>query len=104
VAYELTTGEQLGELEIDHICHNESCCNPTHLRPVTRQQNEQHRRGANRDSITGVRGVSPHGKRFYARAGSIYLGMFDTVEEAGAAARAKRLELHTHNDIDRLTG
>ena len=26
-------------LQIDHICENKRCCNPTHLREVTQQQN-----------------------------------------------------------------
>jgi hypothetical protein len=39
--------------------------------------------------------VGHHGK-------VIYVGMFDTADEAAEAVRAKRLELHTHNDLDRL--
>jgi len=30
-------------LEIDHLCRNRACVSPTHLEPVTRQEN--HRRG-----------------------------------------------------------
>ncbi len=33
-----------------------------------------------------------------------FLGFFDTAEEADAAARAKRLELYTHNELDRVVG
>lgn len=39
VAYEATYGDIPQNLEIDHICNNRLCCNPQHLRLVTRQHN-----------------------------------------------------------------
>lgn len=35
VAYELTIGPIPEGLELDHLCRNGSCINPTHLEPVT---------------------------------------------------------------------
>ena len=27
-------------MELDHVCRNRACCNPTHLEPVTRRENQ----------------------------------------------------------------
>lgn len=108
VAYELSTGDHLGGLEVDHRCFNLRCCNPAHLRAVTSKWNKEHRQGANRNSKSGVLGVNPsrNGTRWVAQVKhhrkNLYLGTFDTVHEAEAAVIAKRLELFTHNDLDRM--
>ncbi len=39
LAYELTHTAISGDLELDHLCQNRSCCNPLHLEPVSRQEN-----------------------------------------------------------------
>jgi hypothetical protein len=44
VAYETLVGPIPAGLDIDHLCRNRACYNPTHLEPVTRQENA--RRGA----------------------------------------------------------
>lgn len=106
VAYESMTGERLGELELDHACHNPSCVNPhvRHARPATHKQNMENRAGAQRNSTTGVRGVYPVGSRFMARVqhnGEVFhLGVYATIAEAEAVACSKRLELFSHNEID----
>ena len=45
----------------------------------------------NRGNVTGVLGVSPKGNRFratlYLRGKQVYLGTFDTVEEAAEAQK-----------------
>jgi hypothetical protein len=107
VAYELATGEKLGELMADHKCHNPGCVNPNHLRPATAKHNQENRAGADRNSRSGVRGVRWHKgtKRWQARVvhkgKEFHIGLFDSIEEAGEAARLKRLELFTHNEADR---
>ena len=106
LAYELSTGESIpAGMQIDHICHVKRCCNPQHLRNATNKQQKEHLRGAYRNSVSGIRGVYPYRGRWRAQVGHngkyILVGTFDTAEEAGEAARLKRLELFTHNDVDR---
>jgi len=105
VAYELAYGEIQGGGQVDHRCHNPSCISAAHLRLTTQKQNQENRRGPVRSNRSGARGVVQHSGRWVARVGhngkQIHLGMFGTVEEAEAAALAKRLELFTHNDADR---
>lgn len=104
-AYEHFIGPIPEDMQIDHACHVTGCVNPQHLRLVTSKQNSEHRRRRS-DNTSGFPGASPHKSgRWQAtvshRGERIYLGLYDTAEEAGAAALAKRLELFTHNDQDR---
>lgn len=104
-SYELLVGSIPDGMEIDHSCRVRSCVNPAHLQAATRKQNVENV-DVQRTSTTGVRGVGPsEGGRFRARVGhngtTYYLGVFDSIEDAGAAAKAKRLELHTNNTLDR---
>lgn len=39
VTYETAVGPIPGHLEIDHLCRNRICVNPTHLEPVTARTN-----------------------------------------------------------------
>ena len=39
VAYELTFGSVPAGLMLDHLCRNRRCVNPTHLEPVTNEEN-----------------------------------------------------------------
>ena len=106
VAYEIATGRDLGSLHIDHVCHTINCVNPEHLRPVTAKQNMENLSGAHRDSKTGVRGVKYASGAYRATVrhnGRDYnVGRFPTLEAAAEAVRLKRLELYTHNEVDRI--
>ena len=98
VSYETHTGPIPDGTVIDHACHTRSCWNPQHLRVVTHAQNSQHTqtRVAN---TSGYRGVSFYKQRnkWVARVRHqgrvIFLGYFDTAEEAAAVAEDKRREL-----------
>jgi len=75
-------------LRVDHKNGDKLDCRKENLRVCTVAQNAMNRKGAQKNSKTGVRGVSPHrdGKRFTAAIGfgnrMIILGHFDTVKEA----------------------
>jgi len=95
------------DLQLDHRCHNPACVNVLHLRPATNKLNGENRRGAYRNSASGVRGICWHKRvnRWYARVKhhgkQIHVGYFDTIAEAEAAIIAKRNELFSYNDLDR---
>ncbi|UXM90930.1 AP2 domain-containing protein [Paenarthrobacter sp. JL.01a] len=71
------------------------------------KQNAEHRAGPNKNTTSGVRGVSWRSdmRKWGATVGHegkrIRLGHFATIAEAEAAVLAKRRELFTHNDADR---
>lgn len=105
VSYEYLIGAIPSTIHLDHKCHNPSCVYPAHLRPVTHKQNMEHQMRAHNGSKSGVRGVSENHGKWRARVRHngelITVGNFSTVEEAEVAVIAKRIELFTHNDLDR---
>ena len=108
-AWELLVGPIPDGMEIDHRPTCPKCCvNPDHLRVVTHKQNQENRRGAMRNSKSGVRGVSWDKAKSLWNAevqhdGKKWQKYFHTLADAEAAVIAKRLELFTHNDLDRST-
>ena len=109
VAFTWAKGSIDAGMVIDHACHSRSCVNPAHLRMVTGKQNQENRGGPATHSSSGVRGVSWNAKRrkWYGfvrhNSATIYLGSFAAIAEAEAAVIAKRLELFTHSDMDRVS-
>jgi hypothetical protein len=107
MSYKLTHGEIPDGMYIDHMCHTKACVRPDHLRAVTNKENLENRAGLTKANTSGVHGVSWSKKRnkwhaYAAHHGQrITVGFYDDLEEAGRAALEKRLELYTHNDIDR---
>jgi hypothetical protein len=107
VSYKWANGDIPAGMQVDHVCHNRACVNPAHLRLATTKQNAENRSGAQRDSRSGVRGVSFDKRRNHWRADvkhygkGICVGTFDTLEAAEAAVIAKRLELFKYNTLDR---
>lgn len=107
VAYELLVGPIPDGVMLDHECFNHACVSPRHLRLATVKQNGEHRQGSQSNSKTGVRGVfKRHNRDTFAATvihnqKRVWVGTFKTVEEAEAAVIAKRIELFTHNNVDR---
>jgi hypothetical protein len=86
---------------IDHTCHNRKCINVNHLRLATRKQNNENKKGASRQSKSGVRGVCwdkrPSKWKAYARHnGKLYhAGYFESLKDAEEAAKELRKKLFT---------
>ena len=78
--------------EIDHLCHTPSCVNPDHLRACTPAENQQNRKGANRNNGSGYRNVRWHkrDKRWIVTLDAYGKthngGRFESVEDANLAA------------------
>jgi hypothetical protein len=106
IAFKLSHDQNIDGLEVDHRCRNIICCRPTHLRAVTHKQNGENKPRLSKRSTSGYRGVRANGNRWAANIGHngkrLYIGLFATKEEAAEAIRLKRIELHTHNDDDRI--
>lgn len=94
-------------IQLDHRCRNKICVRPDHLRPATHKQNAENR-GLARNNTSGVRGVSWNSKtkRWTAvirhNGTGIYVGSFRELEDAKVAVVAKRNQLYTHNELDRI--
>jgi hypothetical protein len=107
MAWQLSEGPVPEGLIPDHRCHNHSCVRFDHLRLATWKQNLENRSGPNRNSTSGVQGVSwmPGRNKWRARVRhngrDHFAGHFDDLHDAEAAAIAKRNELYTFNDLDR---
>jgi hypothetical protein len=107
LAYELANGAIPAGMQIDHRCHVRACVRPSHLHAVTPMANQENRAGANRNSLSGVRGVSlnPRTRKWYARVThqrrGHNAGPFKTMPEAEVAVVALRNALFTNNLTDR---
>lgn len=105
--YKLLVGEIPKGYELDHLCHNRSCVNPTHLRPVTSSQNSQNFDPKKVRNRTGARNVTLTKSGKYQvvvyRGGKFhYGGTYDALDKAKQVASELRNKLFTHNTTDRL--
>lgn len=96
VAYELSTGPIPAGMEVDHICFNRACVEPSHLRLADRSSNTQYRRGAQPNSKSGIRNVHEKNGKWFVRLKvkqkNRIWGPFDSVDEAKAEAKRRREE------------
>lgn len=95
-AWERINGPIPAGLVIDHTCWTPACVHVDHLRLATRAENSRSRVGANRGRDL-PRGVRREGERFgasvYTGGKNHWLGTFDLIADAEAAARKGRAEL-----------
>lgn len=91
--------------QIDHINWTRSDNRIANLRDVSHQANQHHRSRANRNSASGLLGVTLSHGRWRAQikiAGRHKaLGVFDTPEKAHAAYLKAKRELHTASQVTR---
>lgn len=110
VAHRLSYKWLVGPIDgvmLDHKCRNTLCVRPDHLRPATPKQNGENR-GLDRNNKSGVRGV--RWKKYQQCWGAtvvhngvlIKVGLFKDIRDAEAVVVAKRLELYTHNELDKM--
>ena len=103
-SWQLVNGSIPSGLQLDHLCWVKRCVNPAHLRVLTPKQHGEHRRGPQRNSTSGIRGVyfdKSHNKwvaaiTHYGK--NIYAGLFPTAEEAAEARIALERKYFTHSD------
>lgn len=103
VIWEFVNGEIPKGYEIDHINGVKTDNRIANLRLVTRRQNRQNQRSCQKNSKSGVKGVSFHkpSNKWVAHIGHEgklrHLGLFATILEASAAYAVAAATLHTHN-------
>lgn len=104
-AYTKFIGPIRAGMVVDHRCHTRHCVNPDHLQAVTPGQNNENRSGAASNGKSGIRGVSWHKQRgrWRVTCRGVHGGLYDTLEQAEAAAIALRNRLMTNNLIDRAS-
>lgn len=103
MVYEMEIGPIPPLMLVDHTCRARLCVRPEHLRVVTDAQNKQNlsTKAGNRSGHRGVSWDQVNQKwraTCFAAGKQHSAGRHDTIEEAAAAALAKRLEVLTHSD------
>lgn len=99
IAYFLMVGPIPKGMELDHICRNRGCVNPSHLRLCTHSENLRNT-GKMVTNTSGFKGVSWHRAerkwqaRIMTHKKGITLGYFNTREEAYACYCKAAKELH----------
>lgn len=103
-AYEIAYGPIPATAEIDHRCRVPACVNPSHLQLASKTTNGENRKGANRNSQSGVRNVSWSQGAWmvmvHAAGEPHYGGRFESLMEAERAAIALRRRLFTNSLAD----
>lgn len=109
VMWELVNGPIPDGLVVDHLCSNRACVNPQHLRCVKQQLNAADRAYFPRNT-SGYKNVHYDKSRnqwvgsFHHHYKKVWVGRFDTPEEAAEAVRVRKLEIYGHEFRDSLDG
>jgi hypothetical protein len=94
--------------QIDHINGDRANNRIANLRDVSQSTNQQNQLRAQKNNTSGFLGVSWHkankrwGAKIWANGQRLFLGLFDTADEAHAAYLAAKLQLHP-GDVRNLT-
>ncbi|WP_230078744.1 HNH endonuclease [Xanthomonas oryzae] len=105
LAWLLSTGNWPSQ-HLDHIDGCKTNNKIDNLRECSNAENHQNR-GNNKNNTSGVTGVfwDKHAKKWKAQikvdGKTIYLGLFNTLEEAAQARAAAKEKYHTFNPVDR---
>ena len=106
-SYALAHGECPTKLQIDHKCRNTLCVNPDHLQAVDQSTNRENLGGSNKNSKTGIRGVSwdKRNRKYMVHVTSkgkqYYGGRYTDIREAEKAAISLRNKHMKNNILDR---
>lgn len=104
VAYQEYVGTIPEGAQVDHVCGNRACIEATHLRVVSHGENQQYRTAVDPRNKSGYRGVFFTRGRWQAMGckdgKNIYIGKFETPEEAGEAARRWREQNYALGEFD----
>ena len=96
-AWERVNGPIPEGMFLDHICYNRACVKVDHLQVATHAENVRRRKGASRQSRTGVRNVYPASTGFSVKVRSggktHSFGIYKTIEEAERVAASARVEM-----------
>lgn len=103
----ICTGEDPGDLNIDHIDGDKSNNKISNLRLSNKSENGQNRKQANRNSTTGIIGVylvknknsEKYASKIKVNRKSINLGTFDTKEAAIEAYLSAKRKIHQFNTL-----
>lgn len=101
VSVELHHGPINKGQSVDHLCHNPRCVRPEHLRLSSHKENMENRKGAHKNSLSGVRGVTWNSRRKKWRGRVRHNNViaferyFDDLDEADKAVAEKRAELYS---------
>lgn len=83
-SYKLHKGDIPKGYEVDHLCKVVSCVNPEHLEAVTPHLNSVRGKGMSKKSGLPP-GVSTKRDKFRTQLRGVYIGTFNTVEQARKA-------------------
>ena len=90
--YEAMVGKVPDGLELDHLCRNPSCVNPSHLQPISKSENSLRGDNRNRRKTHCPRG-HPYDVRIFGRACSI------CINTSRRASRERKRNIKKSSDV-----
>lgn len=94
VVYDFLVGSIPEGLELDHLCRNPRCCNPTHLEPVTHRVNTLRGNG-----MAALNARKTHCKRGHALDGSDAVVLSDGTRVCNRCRRIAYMIRREHSEL-----